>query len=278
MFDYIDNRRGKKIFAVIDHPPQTYLRGGYRQSKAHFGGGVKFPAILIIHGFKGWSAQRHLQGISDALVKRGFLTIGPDLTHDPGRSYLEFADMTYGQELKDTEDVLDYLLNLDEVDKNRIGVTGHSLAGMIVAELASKRREVKALATLSAVYDFKWIADKIFKKPFERAKKDFRDKGFTNVWSKELEKRLKVKKSFWEDAFERTAKNFAEDIKCPTLVVSSGSDESVSQSHADKYIKTVGAKDKKMEIIEGSNHNYSGGNLEKVASIVANWFSQKLKN
>jgi len=260
MFDYIKNRDGKKIFAVVDHPK----------------GDGSFPAVLIIHGFKGFSSQRHIQGISDSLVDKGFLTLRPDLTRNPGRSYLDFSDMTYGQELRDAEDVLDYLLKLDEVDQQKIAVAGYSLAGMIAAELAAKREVIKALAILSGVYDFKWIANKIFKKPFQRAIKDFKAKGFTTVWSSEMEKRVKIKKSFYEDAFERSAKNFAKEINCPTLIISSEKDESVSQSHADKYLKTIGSVDKQMEIIEGSDHNYSGESLDKAASVVAGWFAGKL--
>ncbi|OGD88323.1 hypothetical protein A3G14_03730 [Candidatus Curtissbacteria bacterium RIFCSPLOWO2_12_FULL_38_9] len=260
MFDYIKNRDGKKIFAVVDHPK----RDG------------SFPAVLIIHGFKGFSSQRHIQGISDSLVDKGFLTLRPDLTKDPGRSYLDFSDMTYGQELRDAEDVLDYLLKLDEVDQQKIAVAGHSLAGMIAAELAAKREVIKALAILSGVYDFKWIANKIFKKPFQRAIKDFKTKGFTTVWSKELETRLQIKKSFYEDVFERSSNNFTADIKCPTLIISSENDESVSQSHADKYLRTIASVDKQMEIIKGSDHNYSGESLDKVKKEVANWFVNKL--
>ncbi len=277
MFDYFANRRGKKLFAIIDYPrTESRLRGEHWKSKAQLGGGFEFPAVLVVHGFKGSSPQRHIKALSDALVERGFMTIVPDLTKDPGRSYLDFSDMTYDQELKDVEDSLDYLSKFDEVDKDRIGICGHSLGGMIAAEIASERSEVKALATLSAVYDFKWIADKIFNKPFERALKDFDKKGFTSVWSNHLEKRLKIKKGFYIDAFKRSAKDFAKGIKCPTLIVSSGNDESVSQSHADKYLKTIGTKDKKNEVIEGADHNYSGENLDKVTSIVADWFSKKL--
>lgn len=260
MFDYITNRDGKKLFAVIDYPDKK----------------GPFSAVFIVHGFRGSSPQRHIKTLSDSLVNRGFLTLIPDLTKNPGNSYVDFADMTFGQELRDCEDLLDYLLKLEEVDQDKIGITGHSLGGMVAAQVASKKQEVKALCTLSAVYDFEWIANKVFQKPFERAIKDFKQKGFTSVWSSYLEKRLKIKKGFYEDAFGRTAANFAKDIKCPTLIVSSGNDESVNQIHADKYLKTIGSYDKKMEIIEGSDHNYSGENLDKMTSIVASWFAKKL--
>lgn len=260
MFDYTKNRDGKKLFVMVDHPSGKGL----------------YPAIVLVHGFKGSSSQRHLQGISDSLVERGFLVVRPDLTHDPGRSYLNFEDMTYKQEFKDTEDVLDFVLKMEEVDKSKIGLAGHSLAGMLTAELASKRRDIKALSILSGVFSFNFIAERIFNKPYQKAQKEFDSKGWTNVWSQTMEKRLKIKRSFYMDIVKRNAKDFAPKIKCPTLVISGGADEAVSQKHADQWMKKLGTKDKKMEIIERSDHNYSDDALEEVKKIVGDWFSKKI--
>ena len=282
MFDYIRNRDGKRIFAVIDYPSGkgTFSFGVEGPFTNHrfsgTGGQVRWPAVLIVHGFKGSSAQRHIQGVSDVLVDAGFLTIRPDLTKNPGRSYIEFADMTYSQELKDCEDVLEYLLAMDEVDKNKIGIAGHSLAGTIVSEIAAKRNEIKALAILSGVYSFEFVAEHIFSKPFQKAKKEFDQKGWTSVWSEHLERRLKIKRGFYEDVIGRTAGDFAGEIKCPTLVISSGKDEAVSQKHADLWMKNLGTKEKHMEIIEGSDHNYSGDAMSRVSPIVASWFAKHL--
>lgn len=235
-----------------------------------------FPAILLVHGFKGSSSQRHLQGISESLVEKGFLVVRPDLTNDPGRSYLNFEDMTYGQEIKDAEDVLDFVLTMEEVDSKRIGIAGHSLAGMLVSELSLKRREIKALAILSGVYSFEFISEHIFNKPYQKAQKEFDNKGWTNVWSQSLEKRLKIKRSFYEDIIERSADDFASKIKCSTLVISGGADEAVSQKHADGWMKKLGSMDKQMKIINGSDHNYNEEALDKAKRIVSEWFVEKL--
>lgn len=256
---------------VFDHP-----KTGDRFSFGPRDPQDRWPAVLLVHGFKGYSTQRHLQGISDALVDKGFLTVRADLTKNPGRSYQEFADMTYGQELADCEDVLDYLLALDLADKSSIGIAGHSLAGMLTAELSSKRKEIKALAILSGVYSFEFVAKHIFGKPYQKAKKEFNQKGWTSVWSKTLEKRLKINRAFWEDIAARNADNFAKDIMCPTLVVSSGRDEAVAQMHADSWMKNLGTSDKKMEIVKGSDHDYSGDYLNKVTGIVSKWFEGKI--
>lgn len=231
MVVYVKNRAGKKLHCAFDLP----------KSKGSASG---FPAVLIIHGFKGFSTQRHLQAISDALVSAGFITIRPDLTKNPGKSYLNFADMTYGQEL---------------------------------ADLAAERDEVKSLAALSAVYDFEFVVGHLFNKPYKEAFSDFKTKGWSTVWSQSLSRKFRINGSFYEDIIKRNAKKFTRDIKCPTLIVSSGNDESVAQIHADNYLKGVGAKVKKMEIIEGSDHNYTTTDaLDQICQLVSGWFLSTL--
>ena len=85
------NRAGKPLFCRMDGRVP----------------GKKIPAVLVVHGFKGDSTQRHIQGISRTLNQKWVLTLRVDLTKNPGKSYLEFSDMTYAQELSDIEDVFD---------------------------------------------------------------------------------------------------------------------------------------------------------------------------
>jgi len=251
-------------------------RQGKKLSCEFSGVGENRPAVFIVHGFKGDSSQRHIRAISESLLSAGFITVRPDLTKNPGKSYLNFEDMTYKQELSDVEDILGYMRKRPEVDAKRIGIAGHSLGGMITAETAANHPEIKSLATLSAVYDFKFIAKRIFMKPFERVIEDFKAKGWSSVWSKTLKKELHIKKEFYQDAILRSARGFAPKIQCPTQVIWGSDDEAVSQSHADKYLKTIGSKIKKMEIIGGADHNYSGESLDNVCDLVVDWFKKTL--
>src|SRR3989344_6652872 len=200
----IKNRTGKKLFCRVD---------GIISKR-------RSPSVLIVHGFCGNSNERHIAAISDSLKAEGFLTLRVDLTKNPGKSYLNFSQVTYAQELSDLEDIFEYLLQMPNVYLTRIGIAGYSLGGMLTAELASKRKEIKSLAILSGVYDFRSMLEKVFKKSYASFTKDFEERGFTNVWSSVLNKDLKIKKSFYEDIAARTADNFAKNISCPTLVVS----------------------------------------------------------
>lgn len=105
--------------------------------------------------------------------------------------------------------------------------------------------------------------------------KDFKEKGASKVWSQSLNRELIIKKAFYEDVVFRTAADFARKITCPTLVISSGRDESVSQSHADRWLKTVRSNQKNIEII-AADHDYSGKSLLEVARLVSDWFTRTL--
>lgn len=235
-------------------------------------------AVVVVHGFKGSAAQVHISAIAQSICDAGFITLRPDLTCDPGESYLPFSEMTYARELSDLGDITQNFSNMDKVKGLPIGICGHSLGGMLAAEIAANREEVKALVTLSAVFDWKFVIENIFMKPYKEAMRDFNEKGWSYVWSKSLERRLKVGRAFYEDIAGRTADNFAQKIKCPTLVVSSGKDESVVQDHAEKYLKNIGSMVKKMVIIEGSDHNYSQGKwLDTVCGLTAGWFAGHLQ-
>ena len=256
----IKNRTGKKIFCRVD--------GIIPERRS--------PAVLIVHGFSGNSNERHIAAISDSLATAGFLTLRVDLTKNPGKSYLNFSEVTYAQELSDLEDVFDYLLQIPNVNPTRIGIAGHSLGGLLVAELTAKRKEIKSAILLSAVYDPRIMLDKIFKKPVAEFMEDFKKRGWTERWSPTLNKNLKIRLKFYVDIATRTAGNFVQNITSPTLIILGGSDDSVSQEHADNYLKFISSKVKKMEIIAGADHIYSGKALDKVAKLVADWFAETL--
>lgn len=295
----VKSRRGTNVFCWVEFPefsgPVSFFPPASARSSVNSGKKVKsaslravgnpsktatrkekFPAVLVIHGFKGWSSQRHIQKIAEDLTAGGFVTIRPDLTKNPGNSELEFRDMTYAMELTELEDVYRFVSQMEEVDPERIGVCGHSLGGMLVAEFAARNPEIACLATLSAVYEWKFVIEHIFMKPFDEVKSDFNEKGWSDVWSASLSKRLEIGRQFYEDVANRNADDFAGKIKCPTLVVSSGNDESVLQYHADAYLKNIGAGKKKMEIIKGADHNYSGDALDRVSKAVCSWFGKFL--
>jgi hypothetical protein len=95
----------------------------------------KSPAILNMHGYQN---DKNVQdSFSIELARRGFVVMAPDsLGHGDSGGGLDtgrwFMDPTY---VMGNEDALAYLITLDFVDANEIGIMGHSMGGMNAVKL-----------------------------------------------------------------------------------------------------------------------------------------------
>ena len=144
----------------------------WRPSRAADASG--YPLIVFSHGFTGCNTQTKF--LMQALAQAGYLVVAPNHQdagcssgrhfgnggrkpeipfHDAGR----WTDTTYRDRRDDIEAVLNAVLSRDNfaglpVDRNRIGIAGHSLGGYTVLGLAGgwpswKDPRVKAVLALS---------------------------------------------------------------------------------------------------------------------------------
>ena len=101
------------------------------------------------------------------MVKAGFVALAPDYLRDgermqPGRRpydttdfYREFPDWSaHGKDLWDTARAIDYLETLKFVDRERIGMVGHSYGGHSTIFAAALDSRIKAVVANGPVSDF----------------------------------------------------------------------------------------------------------------------------
>lgn len=130
------------------------------------GPGGPRPAVLCLHGTTADAKDACLglgahpggsSGIAVHLVRRGFVTLAPDhfcagqrLTpgaapYDPRPFYARHPDWSeMGKNLYDSQQALDILAGLPEVDAARLGCIGHSLGGYGTLFLAAVDERVQA--------------------------------------------------------------------------------------------------------------------------------------
>lgn len=242
------------------------------------GGKPPYPAVIVTHGFKGNRNQPHIKAIAEGLVAGGIVTLRIDLTREPGESSLPFFDMTVTDEIEELSAAANFIRKQSEVDPSRIGLTGHSLGGyLIMNHTAHNEEKIRSVAPLSAVFDFSGSFKRIFNKTKEEVLKDFKEKGWTKVWSRSQQKEFLIKKSFYEDSLFHDAKDFVSKITRPVLVLHGDKDEYVPLQHARKYFNGISSRVKKLEIIEGTDHNYTKPmHLKQVVSAVVGWFKETL--
>ena len=109
------------------------------------------PAMLLIHQCNmdrtSWS------GITAELVDAGIHVLTLDLRGfgDSGGEGISGGFPTFLQKSAgDADMALEYLVSQSGVDRTRVGVGGASCGGMILADLAARQTEVKALMLLSS--------------------------------------------------------------------------------------------------------------------------------
>jgi dipeptidyl aminopeptidase/acylaminoacyl peptidase len=229
-----------------------------------------FPAVIVCHGFKGSKHQEHMVRIANDLTNEGFVTLRFDFTNNPGESDGSLFDITVTQELDDLNKAIDFVKNLEYVNEN-IGITGHSLGGMVCLLAASEREDVKCYVDLSGVTEF----DKTLK--FKERDRELKEKGYfeakSNVWKSDL----KVGKQFHEDAMKYDTISAAKKIKIPTLIIHGDKDESVPLEQSKLLFKILNCE-KDLKIIKNAPHTYrKDPYLAEVSKETVNWFKRYLK-
>jgi uncharacterized protein len=113
------------------------------------------PAVILISG----SGQQNRDGailghkpfavIADFLTRQGYIVLRVD-DRKTGKTTGDVKNATSVDFAKDVEASLDFLLQQEEVDKNKIGLIGHSEGGMIAPMVAVQRKEISFLVLLAA--------------------------------------------------------------------------------------------------------------------------------
>lgn len=122
------------------------------------------PAVVICHGFKGFMEWGFFPPLAELLAQRGFVTVrfnlsgtgmqpGDEMVSDPRA----FTANTYSAEVADLLRVLEATgqeIAPDRVDRDRVGLLGHSRGGgdaVLAAASERWRDRVHALVTWSAI-------------------------------------------------------------------------------------------------------------------------------
>jgi uncharacterized protein len=113
-----------------------------------------FPAVILITGSGQQDRDESIYGhkpfavIADYFTKRGFVVLRVD-DRGIGKTTGIFSEATTMDFAKDLEAGLDFLEKQPMVNKNKIGLIGHSEGGMIAPIVADERREIKFVILLA---------------------------------------------------------------------------------------------------------------------------------
>jgi pimeloyl-ACP methyl ester carboxylesterase len=113
-----------------------------------------YPAVILITGSGQQDRDEMLLGhrpfavIADNLTRKGFVVLRVD-DRGMGKTTGDFSQATSLDFAKDVEAGLDFLEAQPEVDKEKIGLVGHSEGGLIAPIVAGERKDVKFIVLLA---------------------------------------------------------------------------------------------------------------------------------
>ena len=125
------------------------------------------PAVLIVHGFKGFKDYAFLPPIAERLSRAGFTAVslsvsGSGVDEHGDFSWLDrFARNTYTREVGDIELVISKLLagELGSVPPTSVGIIGHSRGGGVTLCVARETPAVQAVVTWAPISTIRRYSD-----------------------------------------------------------------------------------------------------------------------
>jgi dienelactone hydrolase len=246
------------------------------------------PAVLVLHGFKGFKDWGMFPRLSERLAQAGLTVVTPNLSgsgvDDAGDfSFPErFGHNTFTAEIHDVGVVVDALMQgrLGVPPPSSLGLIGHSRGGGIAVLHAAADPRVRALVTWAAISTVeRWPQD-------QRAV--WRSAGRTDVQNARTGQVLPLYTDVLDD-MERNAaalsiESAARRISVPWLLIHGTADESVPFREAERLVAAA-SEEARFIPIQGGGHTFGAVHpwrsttpqLDSVFDATLSWLSTHLK-
>lgn len=250
---FIRNKKGLKLAAVIHSPKKN----------------GKFPAVILLHGFTGYKEEPHIEVLAKVLAKNNFVAIRFDCSGFGESDGTIDEDFRFSNYLSDIDYIYDFLIKREHVDKNRIGIWGHSMGGMLSIIYPVKNQAIKAICSVSAP-DSMWDTY-LFKRD------EWRKKGYLEKIFSKYGKLIRIPYSFLEDVKKYNVSDFVVKLDKPLFVVLGTTDQNVPFSHTLKIFKHA-KEPKKLLKVKDMDHYYKNNEklLKMVNKEVVDFFKENL--
>jgi uncharacterized protein len=247
------------------------------------------PAVLVLHGFKGFKDWGMFPHLAERLARAGFTAVSLNSSgsgvDDAGDFSLpdRFGHNTFSAELEDLGRVVDAMVQgeLGMPAPSSLGIVGHSRGGGIaVLETAGDPR-VRALVTWSAISRVeRWSRDQLVA---------WRTIGHTEIQNARTGQILPLYTDVLDDmeqnASELDIEAAAGRISVPWLIIHGTEDESVGFSEAEILKAASDSGTTRFLPIERAGHTFGATHpwrsatpeLEKVFDATIAWFAAYLK-
>jgi len=246
------------------------------------------PAVVVLHGFKGFKDWGMFPPLAERLARAGFAVVSFNFSgsgvDDAGDFSLpdRFGHNTYSAELDDLGHVLDALFRgeLGLPSPSSLGLLGHSRGGAVALLQTAEDRRVEALVTWAAISRVdRWPAD---------VRTSWRATGHTEIRNARTGQVLPLYTDVLDDIEQNADRLDISDaagrIKVPWLIIHGTQDESVNFQEA-KALKADSRGSTRLLPIERGGHTFgathpwraSTPELESVFDATLGWFTTHLR-
>jgi pimeloyl-ACP methyl ester carboxylesterase len=247
------------------------------------------PAVVIIHGFKGFKDWGMFPPFAERLARAGFTAVSPNLSgsgvDDAGEFTMpdRFGHNTFTAELQDTRTALEALTRgeLGVPAPSTLGLVGHSRGGGVGVLLTAQDRRVRTLVTWAAIATVeRWPPDQ---------RTQWRQAGKLEVRNARTGQVLPVYTDVLDDIQQNRSEldidAAAERIQVPWLLIHGTDDESVGFSEAELLKGANSSKTTRLMPVEGGGHTFgathpwhsSTPQLDQVFDATLAWLGAHLK-
>ncbi len=250
------------------------------------------PAIVVIHGFKGFKDWGMFPPLAERLARAGFATVMMNVSgsgvDDAGELVWpeRFGHNTYSRELDDLGRVVDALAagGLGVAPPSALGMVGHSRGGGMAILQAARDPRVGALVT--------WSAISSVERSTPQQVAAWREKGSQEIVNARTGQRLPLYTDQLDDIEANAAGSLniaaaASRLQIPWLIIHGAEDESVSPLEAEALRAASTLPGTRRLEIAGAGHTFGAGHpwdprkhdtpeLRRVFDVTLAWFAAHL--
>jgi len=247
------------------------------------------PAVVVLHGFKGFKDWGMFPPLADRLARAGFTTVSLNFSgsgvDDAGDFTLpeRFGHNTFSAELRDTSVALDALFRgeLGVPPPTSAGLVGHSRGGGMAILQTAQDSRIGALVTWAAIAGVvRWPAEE---------RRRWRLDGKTTVMNARTGQVLPLYTDVLDDIDQNGPALDIEDaagrVRVPWLLIHGTQDESVRFAEAELLKSAAGGETTRLLAVDGAGHTFGAVHpwrsgtpeLETVFDATIAWLAAHLK-
>ncbi len=250
--------------------------------------GAARPAVLVVHGFKGFKDWGMFPPLAERLARAGFTAVsfnlsGSGVDEAGDFSHLDrFARATFTGDLEDLFRVIEAVAGgrLGFPVPAAIGLLGHSRGGGLGVLAAARDARLRALVTWASIsHVFRWTPEEIV---------DWRARGEHEILNARTGQVLPIATDVLDD-IERHGgtsldiRGAAAAVQCPWLIIHGTKDESVSETEGQSLARASGGR-AQFASIKGGGHTFGAVHpwrgptpeFDEAARLTLNWFRRAL--